>query len=83
MNIRWDAERYTNSFSFVHQYGEAVLELITPPPAREDDWTATFRIVGQTQDRLIGRMNMDNDYVWVSKEDFLAGNANYHKFMSV
>lgn len=36
MNIRWDAERYTNSFSFVPQYGEAVLELITSPPARED-----------------------------------------------
>lgn len=28
MNINWDAEKYTKNFSFVHQYGEGVLELI-------------------------------------------------------
>ncbi|MRJ48444.1 class I SAM-dependent methyltransferase [Fundicoccus ignavus] len=28
MNITWDAEKYTEDFSFVHQYGESVTELI-------------------------------------------------------
>lgn len=28
MNIKWDADRYTENFSFVHQYGNSVLELI-------------------------------------------------------
>ena len=28
MNIEWNAEKYTNSFSFVHQYGNEVLELL-------------------------------------------------------
>ena len=28
MNIKWDADKYTADFSFVHQYGESVLELI-------------------------------------------------------
>lgn len=28
MNIKWDADRYTKDFSFVHQYGNDVAELI-------------------------------------------------------
>lgn len=28
MNINWDADKYTSDFSFVHQYGESVTELI-------------------------------------------------------
>ncbi len=28
MNIKWDAEKYTSDFSFVHQYGNSVIELI-------------------------------------------------------
>lgn len=28
MNIKWDADKYTKDFSFVHQYGNAVAELI-------------------------------------------------------
>lgn len=28
MNIQWDAKKYTNDFSFVHQYGSALLDLI-------------------------------------------------------
>ena len=28
MNIRWDAEKYTSNFSFVHQYGSGVLDLL-------------------------------------------------------
>lgn len=28
MNIQWDAEKYTSDFSFVHQYGGALLDLI-------------------------------------------------------
>ena len=28
MNISWDADRYTSDFSFVHQYGAGVMELI-------------------------------------------------------
>ncbi|MCM1561755.1 MAG: methyltransferase domain-containing protein [Butyrivibrio sp.] len=28
MNIRWDADKYTKDFSFVHQYGNGVAELI-------------------------------------------------------
>lgn len=31
MNIQWDAENYKENFSFVHQYGEDVLELIRQP----------------------------------------------------
>lgn len=31
MNIRWDAEGYTENFDFVHRYGEAVLDLIAEP----------------------------------------------------
>ena len=28
MNIKWDANKYTSDFSFVHQYGNSVMELI-------------------------------------------------------
>ena len=28
MNIKWDADKYTTDFSFVHQYGNSVTELI-------------------------------------------------------
>lgn len=28
MNIKWDAHKYTSDFSFVHQYGNSVLDLI-------------------------------------------------------
>ena len=28
MNIKWDAEKYTSDFSFVHQYGNNVIDLI-------------------------------------------------------
>lgn len=28
MNIKWDADKYTENFSFVHQYGKDVVELI-------------------------------------------------------
>ena len=28
MNIKWDADRYTNQFSFVHQYGNALIDMI-------------------------------------------------------
>lgn len=28
MNIKWDADKYTSDFSFVHQYGNGVIELI-------------------------------------------------------
>lgn len=27
MNIRWDAEKYTADFSYVHQYGHDVMRL--------------------------------------------------------
>lgn len=29
MNIKWDADKYTSDFSFVHHYGNDVMELIT------------------------------------------------------
>lgn len=32
MNIKWDAEEYTDRFRFVHRYGEDVLDLITAKP---------------------------------------------------
>lgn len=32
MNINWDAKKYTSDFSFVHQYGSSVLELIESEP---------------------------------------------------
>lgn len=35
MNIQWDAENYKENFSFVHQYGENVLELIRQPECEE------------------------------------------------
>lgn len=28
MNIKWDADKYTSNFSFVHQYGNSVMDLI-------------------------------------------------------
>ena len=28
MNIKWDADKYTSNFSFVHQYGSSVMELL-------------------------------------------------------
>lgn len=31
MNIKWNAKEYTDSFQFVHQYGESVTELLTVP----------------------------------------------------
>lgn len=32
MNIQWNAEKYRDDFSFVHQYGEDVLNLIKSKP---------------------------------------------------
>ena len=32
MNISWDAKGYKERFSFVHQYGEGVMELLTAKP---------------------------------------------------
>lgn len=31
VNIKWNAEEYTRQFSFVHQYGEGVLDLMDAP----------------------------------------------------
>ena len=31
MNIEWKAKEYTNNFSFVHNYGESVMELLDVP----------------------------------------------------
>lgn len=28
MNIKWDADKYTRDFSFVHQYGNDVIGLM-------------------------------------------------------
>ena len=28
MNIKWDADKYTSDFSFVHQYGNGVIDMI-------------------------------------------------------
>ena len=28
MNIKWDAQKYTNNFSFVHEYGNSVMQLL-------------------------------------------------------
>jgi len=28
MNIKWDAQEYTDDFKFVHQYGEDLFDLI-------------------------------------------------------
>lgn len=40
MNITWDEERYENNFSFVHHYGEAVLDLIDAESAVQPDRSA-------------------------------------------
>lgn len=32
MNITWDAQEYTNNFSFVHQYGSSLIDLISFRP---------------------------------------------------
>lgn len=31
MNIRWDADKYTLDFSFVHEYGSNILGLVDAP----------------------------------------------------
>ena len=31
MNIKWNAENYTENFQFVHRYGEDVMELLQSP----------------------------------------------------
>lgn len=28
MNIQWDAGKYTDQFSFVHQYGSALIDMV-------------------------------------------------------
>lgn len=33
MNIKWDADKYTRDFSFVHQYGNDVMELLDLNPS--------------------------------------------------
>ena len=39
MNIFWDAEKYKKDFSFVPQYGEAVMDLLDAAPgSRVVDW---------------------------------------------
>lgn len=34
MNIKWDANKYTSDFSFVHQYGNNVIDLIATEKKR-------------------------------------------------
>ena len=42
-------------------------------PLFQDDRSITFRIIGETKDRLIGTIGTNPDRVWIWKEDYLAG----------
>ena len=39
----------------------------------EDDWFVSFRLVGQTSDKLIGKINESSQFVWMYKADYEKG----------
>lgn len=47
----------------------------------EDDRHVSFRLVGQTSDKLIGKINESSQLAWIYKEDYENGNFDaIHKF---
>ena len=45
----------------------------------EDEWYVTFRIFGQTRDRLVGKIDDGMQYVWIDKAEYEQGNLEAAK----
>ena len=84
MNIKWDADKYTADFSFVHQYGNGVIELI------DADKNSSVLDLGcgngaltkalQEKGYLVKGLDSSNDLLKIAKEkypniEFLHGDA--------
>ncbi len=50
----------------------------------EDDRGVSFRITGQTSDKLVGKINDDRQFAWIYKKDYESGNFKaFHKFHTI
>lgn len=59
MNIKWDAKGYTNNFSFVHQYGGALLEMIDGVGSVLDLGCGNGALTKQLAERGMNAVGMD------------------------
>jgi len=84
MNIQWDAKAYTQSFSFVHQYGRDLIELIHQPEGARvlDLGCGTGELTLRLREEGMAVMGMDAspDQLKIARSthpqiDFLLGDA--------
>ena len=84
MNIKWDANKYTADFSFVHQYGNSVIELIDADKGSSvlDLGCGNGALTKALQDKgyLVKGLDASGDLLDIAKEkypaiDFIQGDA--------
>lgn len=84
MNIKWDADKYTADFSFVHQYGEGVIDLIDADKNSSvlDLGCGNGALTNALQEKgyLVKGLDSSNDLLEVAKQkypniEFLNGDA--------
>lgn len=84
MNIKWDADKYTADFSFVHQYGNGVIELIDANKNSSvlDLGCGNGALTKTLQEKgyLVKGLDSSNDLLEIAKEkypdiEFLHGDA--------
>ncbi len=84
MNIKWDANKYTEDFSFVHQYGNSVIELIDADKGSSilDLGCGNGALTKALQDKgyLVTGMDASKELLDIAKEkypdiDFMQGDA--------
>ncbi|OPL07578.1 MAG: methyltransferase type 11 [delta proteobacterium ML8_F1] len=78
MNIQWDAGQYVQNFSFVHQYGRDLLELIENPGGLRvlDLGCGTGELTCQLHERGMNPLGMD-----ASPDQLKIARANYPEFV--
>ena len=74
MNIKWDADKYTADFSFVHQYGNGVIELIDADKSSSvlDLGCGNGALTKALQEKgyLVKGMDSSNDLLETAKEEY-------------
>lgn len=85
MNIKWDTNKYTEDFSFVHQYGNSVIELIDADKGSSilDLGCGNGALTKALQDKgyLVTGMDTSKELLDIAKEkysdiDFMQGDAS-------
>ena len=84
MNIKWDANKYTEDFSFVHQYGNSVIDLIDADKRSSilDLGCGNGALTKALQDKgyFVTGMDASKEFLDIAKEkypdiDFMQGDA--------